>query len=122
MLERLPCPIEAYGDVMHAQPEGCCDLLAGFAEQIYAPQDVRIVRFQRRKEGVETGAYRAFQFGGLPCQGLVLGIGGFLSSASRFSSGIVCQHRPEPPGEPREDTFTLVEVVRLADCTEVALL
>jgi hypothetical protein len=52
----------------------------------------------------------------------VPGIGGFLPAACPFTTSIVRQHRPEQPGEPREETFTLAEVERPADRTEVELL
>jgi hypothetical protein len=121
-LDGLSRPVQTDRDVIHGHPEGCGHLLAGFAEQIHAPQDVSILGFERRQQCVETGAYSALQIGLLPTQGLVLGIGGFLPSACRFTTGIVRQHSTEQPIEPREDTFTLAEFERPADHTEVELL
>jgi hypothetical protein len=42
--------------------------------------------------------------------------------ACRFTAGIVRQHSIEQPVEPREDTFTLAEMERLADRAQVELL
>ena len=55
-IDGLSRPVQAYRDVIHAQPEGCCHLLAGFVEQIHASQDVSILGFERRQQFGETGA------------------------------------------------------------------
>src|SRR5262249_59844797 len=84
--------------------------------------DVCILGLQRRQQRVEAGTDSAVDVVTLLGQGLLPGIGGFLSPACCFTPGIVRQHSAEQPGKPRADTFTLTEGERPADRTEVELL
>ena len=121
-LESLARPVQAYCNVIDAHPEGGGHLLARFATQIHAPQEVSILGLQRRQQRVEAGADRARELASFLGQGLLPGIAGFMPLACRFTTGIVRQHSIEQPGEPREDTFTLAEVERLADRAQGELL
>src|SRR5262249_51321756 len=84
--------------------------------------DVCILGLQRRQQRVEAGTDSAVDVVTLLGQGLLPGIGGFLSPACCFTPGIVRQHSAEQPGKPRADTFTLAEVERPADRAQVELL
>ncbi|HLK80758.1 MAG TPA: hypothetical protein VKT99_04580 [Xanthobacteraceae bacterium] len=99
------------------------DLLAGLAQQVHAPDEIRLVSGERGQDSVETSANR--QFGvvfdphGRVTQ-LPKTLAGFISYSG--SPIVVGQSAPQHLREPRSQRFYTADCPRASDHFQVKLL
>lgn len=123
-LERLPCPVEAYRQVVYGKSQGTSHRLATLASQVDTPEQFSIFGSKSREKVIEALADNGVQFSvqRLRMSLSLMRIGAFVSSTALLATMVVGEGRAQDAVEPGDYALTFAQMMSPAKSPKIEIL